>query len=294
MSDSPNRESSEAIVVSTDELHLIGARVSLGGYLKGLWRRRHFIVAESRAKAYGSIKNTFLGKIWLILDPFLNAGVYYVIFAVLLGLDRGIENFVGYLVVGTAFFAFLSKQLGGGAGIISGGQNLIRAFTFPRAALVFSFTLRTIIDFVPTILATIVFIIIMPPHALPALAWLLFPLVFAIAVPFGMGLAFIAATLTTLVSDLKFIWPLITRFWFYGSGVFWSVDMFAAGSTAQTVMMINPGWIFLELCRETLVYAQVPELTLWLQFAAWSAVIFLIGFAMFWLNEDKFGERNDR
>lgn len=134
----------------------------------------------------------------------------------------------------------------------------------------------------------------MPPHALPALAWLLFPLVFAIAVPFGMGLAFIAATLTTLVSDLKFIWPLITRFWFYGSGVFWSVDMFAAGSTAQTVMMINPGWIFLELCRETLVYAQVPELTLWLQFAAWSAVIFLIGFAMFWLNEDKFGERNDR
>lgn len=280
--------------VPPNNLTSVSLNNRLGSYLSSLWERRHFIRSESKAKAYGSIKGTALGKVWLILDPFLNAAVYYFIFAILLKFDRGMENFVAYLIVGVTFFNFLSKQLRGGAGIIQGGQNLVRAFNFPWASLVFSFSLRTFYDFLPTLLATLAFIVAVPPHAYPTLTWLLFPLVFALSIPFGVGLAFLSSAATELVSDLKFLLPLISRFWFYASGVFWSVEMFADNSVLQNVMTKNPGWVFLELSRETLIYNEVPGLGLWLYFSAWSFGTFLIGFVIFWRNELRFGRVQDR
>lgn len=274
---------------SAVDMQFVGARAPLPQYIRGIFERRHFIIAESKAKAHGSIKGTALGKAWLILEPFLNSAVYYIIFAVLLRFDRGMDNFVAYLVIGVSFFSYLSRSLGGGAKIIPGGRNLIKAFAFPRASLVFSFALRNILDFLPTMFATMLFIVIIPPHVIPSWTWLLFPIVFLTAIPFAIGLAFISATLTTLVKDLKFIWPLITRFWFYGSGVFWSIDMFD-NPTYQSIMMANPGWVFLELSRETLAWGNVPDLSLYLYFLAWSVAIFIIGFLLFWSQEKKFGE----
>lgn len=275
--------------IDVARLNQIGAKPGLLDYIKALWNRRHFIREESQAKAFGSIKNTKLGKIWLILEPFLNAAVYYLIFSVLLNFSRGMDNFVAYLVIGVTFFQFLSKQLSGAAGIMSSGKTLIKAFSFPRASLVFSFTLRSIIDFIPTMVATLIFIAVMPPHAFPTWTWLLFPIAFLLAIPFGAGISLITATLTTLFTDLKFIWPLFTRFWFYGSGIFWSVDMFADKPLAQDIMMANPGWVFLELCRETLAYGVVPPLGMWLYFAAWAFGTFFFGFLLFWSQEERFG-----
>lgn len=276
--------------VSTKDLDVIGTRPPLGTYIKSLWNRRHFIRAESQAKAFGSVKDTALGKVWLILEPFLNAGIYYLIFAVLLKFDRGVDNFVAYLVIGVTFFSYLQKHLGGAVNIIPSGKNLIRAFAFPRASLVFSFVRRSLIDFIPTAVATVIFIVVIPPHVVPTWTWLLTPVAIGIAMVFGTGLALISATLTTLISDLKFVWPLLTRFWFYGSGVFWSVDMFSEGSIAQTVMQANPGWVFLHLSRETLAYGNVPPLSMWLYFAAWAVVTFIIGFLLFWSQEERFGQ----
>ncbi|MGV9182610.1 ABC transporter permease [Arcanobacterium canis] len=266
----------------------IGARPPMLEYIKGLWARRYFIQRESKAKAYGSIKDTALGTAWLILSPFLNAAVYYVIFGVLLGFSRSRAGFVGYLVVGVTFFQFLTNQFGGATNIITNGRNLIRAFSFPRASLVFSFTLRNLYDFLPTLYATILFIVIVPPHSLPYWTWLLFPLAFAIAIVFGLGLAFFTSTMTTLMPDLKFIWPVFTKFWFYGSGVIWTIEQFKGHHKVAEIMQINPGWQFLELCRELLVYNRLPHAWLWYSFTAWSLVTFIVGFILFWYNEEKF------
>lgn len=276
------------VTLTTAGMTRVGARPPLGEYIRSLWDRRHFIVSESRGKAYGTVRDTFLGKVWLILEPFLNSAVYYVIFGLVLNMSRGVPNFLGYLVVGVTFFGILSKHLGGAANIISSGKPLIKAFAFPRAALVLSFSLRQYIDFLPSIIAAIIFILVIPPHVAPTWTWLLMPLALLLGIPFCLGMAFITATFTTLIPDMKFIWPLITRFWFYASGVFWSVDRFAADSTIALVMHVNPGWVYLEIMRESLVYGRVPGAELWLYFGIWSVAVFVIGFLLFWSQEEKF------
>lgn len=270
-------------------LHKVGARPPVGMYLKAIWARRFFIWKESRSHAFGQIKNTVLGQIWLILDPFLNAAVYYLIFGVLLKFSRDIDNFVGYLVVGVTCFALLNNQLLRASGLLEIRKALIKSFAFPRASLVVSFCIQQIIDFIPTFIATLLFLLVMPPHTLPTWTWLISPLVIVLAMPLGLGVAMVASSLTFLFPDTKFIWPVISRFWLYGSAIFWSIDQFGEDSIARPIMHSNPGWQFLELLRDLLVYNQMPPLWIWIAFTAWSLGIFFVGFLVFWSNEEKYG-----
>lgn len=281
------------VVADVVGMQRIGARAPLPQYVAALWRRRVFIWKESRSRAFGQIKNTALGQVWLILDPFLNAALYYVIFGLLMKLSRNVPNFVGYLVVGVICFALLNFQLLRGTSLIENRKALIKSFSFPCASLVLSLCIQTLIDFVPTYFAMLIFLMIAPPHSFPTWLWLLSPLVVLLAVPFGIGLASISATFTHLFPDFKFVWPLVSKFWTYGSGIFWSIETFKPGSIVRVVMHFNPGWEFLEIMRCLLVYNRMPEPWLWGSFAAWSFGLGLVGFLFFWLNEEKFRLQHD-
>ena len=160
-------------VVELSELYPVGRRPPLGAYIRQLWQRRHFIWADARAKALGSQRGTFLGNAWLIAKPMLDAIVYFLVFGLLLQTSRGIDNFIGYLIIGVTFFPPLQRAVTGGSQVIVTGRNLIRGFSFPRAALPASYTIRSAIDLIPPMIALLVLVVVLPPHAWPSWHWVL-------------------------------------------------------------------------------------------------------------------------
>jgi len=59
------------------------ARPGLGSYLALVWQRRHFILAYATARNVSMYTEARLGRLWQVLTPLLNSGVYYLIFGVL-------------------------------------------------------------------------------------------------------------------------------------------------------------------------------------------------------------------
>lgn len=265
-------------------------RPSAGEYIKEIWGRRRFIWADARARAYQSTRGTFLGKVWLVLSPFLNSMIFFVVFGILLQTSRGIPNFLGYLVIGFNFFRIFRNALTSAGSIVRGSRNLIRAYVFPKGSLVVAWTIRSFLDFLPVLGATLLFIIIMPPHVTPTWRWLLLIPAIALAYIFILGLAFFTSAMTSIVPDMKFIWPLIGRFWFYTSAVFYGTERFARVPIVMAVMEANPSYVFLSISRDLLIYQTVPPLETWLYFTIWAILMLLIGFTIFWMFEDKHGE----
>lgn len=70
-------------------LTVSGARPGLFAYFGQLWGRRHFILAFSRAKLTAQYSQAKLGQLWQVATPLLNAGVYFLIFGLILGTRRG-------------------------------------------------------------------------------------------------------------------------------------------------------------------------------------------------------------
>ena len=281
-------------VVEVFRLQRIGRRPPLHLYLAQLWHLRHFIVEEARGRSFQSVRGTILGRIWLLLEPFINTAMYLVVFGFLLPTGRTIDNFLGYLFVGSIMFTAIQRNFAPAGGIIRAGQGLIRSFTFPRAALVLSFAVRNLINTLPAIVAMLGFIMVAGDRVRPTVHWLAFPLVMALMFLFNLGLSFIVAACTARLADLKFIWQLVSTFWFMVSGIFFDASRYYAHPAVETVMQGNPAFVVLTMGRDLLLYQRWPAAEAWIQFGAWSFLLLGIGFLAFWRSEESYGVLNDR
>lgn len=277
------------VEISAWRLGIVSAKLPLGQYLRQLWQRRHFIRADSRAKAFATTRGTFLGKVWLVVKPFLESLIFFLIFGLLIGTRHGVENFPAYLVVGVNFFSLISAGLNSGPMIVIGSKNLIHAFAFPRLSLVISWLIRTLWDFLPVYVVTCLVVIFIPPGVTPNFIILLSIPIILIACFFTFGTAALAASLTTRFPDLKFIWPLITRIWFYGSGVFFAIDTLIDDRVLLAAMKANPAYLFLMMSRQVIVYETIPPTEEWVQLALWALGMAVIGTVVFWRHEESYG-----
>lgn len=289
------------VQVDTESLDLVLSRPPLGDYLRRLWERRFFILADARARVDASTRMNMLGKLWLVLSPILDAAVYFLIFGVLLNSSRGIENFIGYLLIGVFFFSFTTRSLTQGARSISGGRSLIRSFSFPRASLPVATIVRETLRFIPVVGTLVVLVLLLPwitPIVSPATEpieqnfswrWSLVPLIFALQLAMSLGLALLTARLCARIPDLLQIVGIFCRFWLYASAVFFSADRFASIPGASTVMHLNPMFIVLEMIRDCMLYGVTPAWTSWALLAAWSGTLLVIGTVFFWSGEESYG-----
>lgn len=275
-------------IVSPEGLSTLNPRPSLPTYLKQLWQRRFFIGAEARSKALRSTRDYRLWKMWLIVNPILDVAFYGFLFGVLFQTSRGIENFLGYLVIGILFMRMMSGLVSTGSGLITKSKSMIRTFAFPRASLVFSQTLRAAIDNVLPAVVGLTLAMLVQWGQFPH--W---PIIFVIPLYillhlFGCGLMFIAARLTAEVPDLKAVMGIVTRAWFFLSGVMFSLDRFSHVPVIQELMSHNPAYIFLTAIRDSSIYQTAPSLETWGILCAWTFGTLLVGFVYFWGAEEKY------
>lgn len=276
------------LLVSDESLMSTQRRERLGTYISSMWRYRHFTYEYSRYKAKADNDDMFLGKLWTLLEPLLRIGMYGVIFGMILNTSRGIENFVGFLIIGVMFFSQMSRGLGGGSGIIQRSRAMMRTFRFPRASLVVGEALRSffasLIPLSLSVLAALLFQLNQP------ISWtlvLVVPLVLLMSV-FALGIMFFTARITAFLPDAKKIVFFVNRAWFYVSGVFFSVERFARVPELQTVMVANPAYRFLSAVRGAVMYAEAPSVKDWGILLAWAGGTLLLGFFYFWRAEDRY------
>ena len=276
--------------VSVEGLSPVGRRTGLASYIKRLWQRRHFIVADSRARVSGSTRTNALGYAWLFLNPILLVLAFYAIFGLVLGTSRGVENFIGFLVIGVFFFQFTSRSLTGGMGAIRSAGSVIKAFQFPRASIPISTVVRNFLDFIPTLAVMAVMLAVIPPVEHITWRMILIVPIIGLQTIFNVGIACFSARIGFQVPDLSNLASVLSRFWLYSSGVFFSIDdRLASYPEVLQVMQLNPMYIFLTLTRNSVLYGVGSPLSMWLTATAWSLGALALGFWYFWRGEETYG-----
>jgi teichoic acid transport system permease protein len=276
-------------VIEPSRLDRVASRPPFGQYVRQLWQRRHFILADAHGRLVSGTRGTLLGMAWLVLTPVLDGVAYYVVFGLLLQVSRGIENFVAYLIVGVFLFSFTSRCLSQGAQSLLNNKNLVRAFSFPRAALPVAAVVREVLNLVPVLAVMVVLVLAIPPVEHLTWRWLLLPGILALQTVFNLGIALIAARATARVPDLRHLLGFVTRFWLYGSAVFFSFERFVEHPDLLRVLQLNPLFIVLDMARDVLLYATTPALGSWALLAAWAAAALALGSLYFWRGEERYG-----
>lgn len=271
-------------------LRRVAGRPPLRTYLEQVWDRRHFVLADARGRVGSGTRDTRLGTAWLVLRPVLDGMAYFVLFGLLLEVDRGIVNFVGYLLVGVFLFSFTSRCLTQGAQALLSGRNLIRSFSFPRAVLPLAVVVREVLGLVPVLAAMLLLVLALPPAEQITWRWVLLPVLIALQTVFNLGLALLAARATARLPDLNQVIGLLTRFWLYGSAVFFSYDAFVTHPGLLRLLSWNPMFLVLDIARDVLLYGRTPSPASWAQLTLWAGGMLALGTVVFWRGEGN-GER---
>lgn len=271
-------------------LHKVGGRPPIGAYLVDVWRRRAFIYSLARFRIEAENGRNRLGMGWVILKPLINAAVYGTIFGILLGRASRPDQFVLFLVIGVFFFEYFSSCFTSGAKSITSNANLVQSLNFPRMSLPLALVTQRLLQFVPMIVIMIVLVLAFGNQ--PLWDWLLLiPLVVLFTV-FNAGLTLITARLTVHFRDLTQLLPFISRFFFYTSGIFFSVERrFGENETVMKIADGQPIHEFLDLARSIMLTGPdyVINSQYWGYAAAWSFATLIIGTVYFWAAEERYG-----
>ena len=302
----PSATSGERLALAKQYgLRPLNVRPPLGEYIRDLVRRWPFIRVLAASTAYAKNQNNYLGQLWAVLNPILNAAVYVLIFGILLQLSRGVDNSIAFIVIGVFMYRFVEASVTGGAKSISGKTQLLRSLHFPRAVLPISTVLSLLNTLVPAMVVMCAITLLsgfLPTYEMIHVTWwwLLLPAAVALMWIFNTGLAFMMARFVSGTPDVENVLPFVMRVVMYASGVIFPVasrvDQLQISETAKDILSgildYQPVAVYLYLVRSVLMQEEnmfPPSGLMWVLGAAWALVFFVIGFIVFWRGEEKYG-----
>lgn len=258
-------------------------------YLRELWQRREFAFELSRANMRSSSSDTFFGQLWLVLNPILMAGVYFLLVNILTSRGRNDPEYFLHLTTNLFVFTFITASANLGATSVTTAGKLILNTNFPRLLIPLAAVHTAFFRFLPTLVVTAVLLVVTQgrnwsPVMLLSLVFLLFMLAF------GSGLAAVFATLQVYFRDTNNFLPFVTRIWMYLSPVLWTVDDISGNPLADLVLL-NPAFSMLGGYSDLLIHGTMPAAILWWIAAAWGVGTMVLGCLIFMSREREFAVR---
>lgn len=255
-------------------------------YVRELWRRREFASESSKAQLRAENTLTVFGQLWMVLNPLLLAGVYYLLVTVISGSNRDL-SFFSRLTAGLFSFYLVSNSMMAGASSIVGGGKLLLNTSFPRLLMPYSAVRTAFFRFLPTLPVYFLF------HILAGNPWTwgtlcAIPFLFFIVI-FGLGIAALFATVQVYFRDATSFLPYLNRIWLYVSPVLWMLDQVPA--RFQGIATLNPLFSLIGGYTEALVEGKVPSLSVWVGAILWSFGALLVGSLFFMSREREFAVR---
>lgn len=278
------------VVFDSSRLDAVGARPPLTEYLVQLWSSRHFVLYDARVRLSVSQEHTLLGKAWLILNPVLLGLAFLLIFGLLLETQRGVDNFIAYLLVGVMMFTYSSRAITAGSRSLASGRALIRGFSFPRAALPLSINVRELMSQGFVLLAMVVMILAIPPLESVTWRWLLLLPIVALQTVFNWGFGMLMAPLVHRIPDVGNLLSFFMRILMYASGIFYDPSRFVDDERWLVLFEVNPLYQVLSLTRDCLLYATTPSWGEWTVLLVASLGTWLVGLWVFWRNEESYAD----
>jgi teichoic acid transport system permease protein len=269
----------------------ITKRVGFLEYLLLTWRARRFIWRYSVAKINGSASQNNLGLLWEFLDPLLLSIAYYLVFGVLLDLERDSSNFPFFLIAGVLTWKLFSATLTGAVRSNSrkGEQDLLESIHLPHLVIPISNAVQNALRAIPVVFLLYPAALIMGET--PHLAWLLLPLVLLLVALTGFAIGLLLNPAVKRIPDLDNLIKLGLRMLFFMTGVFFSVEkrFASAPDLIQLLANYNPSAVLLEMTRTLFLFDVSITSTGIIWIFAFTSLTLFVACLNFWRTERRVG-----
>jgi ABC-type polysaccharide/polyol phosphate export permease len=241
-----------------------------------VWRYRELLRSLVVRNLKVKYQRSLLGFVWTLVNPLLTVSILVVVFSHVVRIP--VPHYWAFLLSGYFVWNFMLQTLNTGTWIFAEHSRLTRSVAFPSEILVFSAAGSRLIEFVAEISLILAVMILVHHHGVPA-SYALIPLLMVIQVVLAVGLALPIATLSVFYYDVYHALPIALTSLFYLSPVFYPASM--VPEAVRTVYFLNPIAGLLTLYHDVVYAGQWPSATLLAGTCAATALVGVLGYAVF-------------
>ena len=265
---------------------IIEPRGTLAGFqFRELWQYREllrFLVVRDIKVRY---KQTMLGGLWAILQPFMNMVVFTIFFGHLAKIPSDQLPYPIFVYTALLPWQFFSGGIGSSGNSLVANSHLISKVYFPRMIIPAASLGAGCLDF---LIAFILLIVMMIYYGIsPGIGILLFPILMTLVAVAALGVGMILAALNVAYRDFRYVIPFLVQFWLFATPVIYPVSI--VPEQWRWLINLNPMAGLITGIRSSLLDLPLSWPDIWIS-GSISMGLFVIGIFYFKKMERRFAD----
>lgn len=254
--------------------------------IKDVWRYRELLYFFSWKDLKVRYKQTLIGILWAVFQPFITMVVFTLIFSRLAKIPSDGIPYPIFVYVGLLIWQFFSTAVTDASDSLVGNQNIITKVFFPRLILPLSATLTKLVDFffASLVLVILIFYYHYSPHLL---GLLILPLLLLITFLLASGAGMFLAAINVKYRDVHYVLPFFIQIMLFVTPVIYPASI--AGKYSK-LLALNPMTGVIKAAQAAILGNAPVNWTLLLISGSVAVAIFVIGLFYFKLTEKYFAD----
>ena len=254
------------------------------------WRNHSLIYILSRREIVARYRGSYFGILWSFFNPLLMLAIYTFVFSQIFSSRWSPQSdskteFALVLFTGLLIFNIFSECLTQAPKLILSNSNYVKKVIFPLEILpwvnLYSALFHGLISLIVWLMAYFIFFGT-PPSTLLYLPLIVFPYCLMV-----MGISWILASLGVYLRDISQIIGIMVMACMFLSPIFYPITLLP--TQYQSLMLLNPLTIPVQLTRDFLFWGISPELSMKLLIIYWGMSLLVAFLGFFWFQKTRKG-----
>jgi lipopolysaccharide transport system permease protein len=254
--------------------------------LREIWTHRELLYFLTWRDVKVRYKQTAIGAVWAVLQPFLTMVVFTLVFHRLAKIPSEGVPYPVFAFTALIPWMFFSNALTLGANSVVMTPELVTKIYFPRLIIPAASVLGGLVDFAISFVVLIA--IALYYGIVPGLAALLLVPLLALATVSALGVALWLSALNVQYRDVRYAVPFLVQLWLFATPVAYPSSL--AGEPWRTILGLNPMAGVVEGFRWALLGTTPPPGPLLFASIGTALALLVTGFLYFHRVEDRFAD----
>ncbi len=182
-------------------------------------------------------QQTFIGFLWIVLQPLIQMLIFYVILGILVKVPTGDIPYHLFFLSAFVIWQFFTQVVNASAMSLVGNIGIIVKSYFPRLALPLSSVASALVDFGVSFIILMVFLLLDGKYPI-TIRYLLIPVLLILTTIFASGVGLLFGALMVVFRDMKNLLGFILMMWMYVTPIMYPATL--APEKYRIIFYFNP------------------------------------------------------
>jgi len=281
-------KSDDITIYKPNQRHELGLFFTWIVMIKNILHARELIWQLFKRDFFASYKKSFVGITWIFISPIV--GIISWVFLQKTGMlnpgEMGIP-YPAYVLIGTSMWGLFMGFFNSASATLSSGQALVMQVNYPHEALLFKQTAQHVANFLIAFVMNIVVLLLF--SVFPSWKIIFFPLVILPLFFLGAAIGLVASMISIVAVDVTKVLNMVMGLLMWLTPVIYSKHV--ESDFVQAVIKWNPLTYLVCSARDIIIYGTLYDPAGYFICAAFSLVLFMISWRLFYVSENNIIER---